>query len=98
MDRLISEQAVLDTISEWIALGEYNYTNATEYLRKRIKVIPSAEPYKGMTNGEVIETLFPNADIEYRKISVYVTISPLTNLVIFDKDWWNSPYEPQERK
>lgn len=53
-------------------------------------VIPSA--FKGLMNGEVIKMVFPNADIEYRKISVYVTISPLTNLVIFDKDWWNSPY------
>ena len=43
-DRLISEQAVLSAIGEWIAHREYDYTNATEYLRNRIKAIPSAEP------------------------------------------------------
>ena len=43
-NRLISEQAVLSAIGEWIAHREYDYTNATEYLRNRIKAIPSAEP------------------------------------------------------
>ena len=44
MDRLISEQAVLSAIGEWIAHREYDYTNATEYLRNRIKAISSVEP------------------------------------------------------
>ena len=57
-----------------------------------------AEPYKGMTNGEVIKAVFPNADIEYRKIAVYVIISPRTNLVIFDKGWWNSLYSERSDK
>lgn len=44
MDRLISLNAVLSAIGEWIAHREYDYTNATEYLRNRIKAIQSAEP------------------------------------------------------
>ena len=44
MDRLISLNAVLSAIGEWIAHRKYDYTNATEYLRNRIKAIPSAEP------------------------------------------------------
>ena len=54
MDRLISEQEVFDAISAWIALGEYDYTNATEYLRKRIKAIPSAEPKGDLVSRQAV--------------------------------------------
>lgn len=43
MDRLINENAVLSAIGEWIAHNEHTYTNATEYLRNRIKAIKTAE-------------------------------------------------------
>ena len=46
--------------------------------------IPSAEPYKGMTNKEVIMKLFPNPN----KIDGYFS---------FTEEWANAPYEPQER-
>lgn len=48
--------------------------------------IPSA--YKGMTNGEVIKTVFPNIP---RTLEWHIQN-------ITDDDWWNSPYEPQERR
>lgn len=47
----ISRQAVLDTISEW---------KQGMNLYRLIRAIPSAEPYKGMTNGEVIKAMFPD--------------------------------------
>ena len=43
MDRLINENAVLSAIGEWIAHNEQTYTNATEYLRNRVKAIKTAE-------------------------------------------------------
>ena len=43
MDRLINENAVLSAIGEWIAHNEHTYTNATEYLRNRVKAIKTAE-------------------------------------------------------
>ena len=39
----ISRQAVLEQINCWIGSGEYKYTNATEYLTKRIKGITQKE-------------------------------------------------------
>lgn len=35
----ISRQAVLEQINCWIGSGEYRYTNATDYLNKRIKAL-----------------------------------------------------------
>ena len=52
--------------------------------------IPSA--YKGMTNGEVIKTIFPEVFVtDIRDKSIILVIG--TN----DSDWWNNPYKPQER-
>lgn len=40
----ISRQAVLAQINCWISSGEYRYTNATDYLRKRINSLSPALP------------------------------------------------------
>ena len=60
MDRIISEKAVLDTISEWIAHREYDYTNATEYLKNRIKAIPSADSCEDAISREWLKTAIHN--------------------------------------
>ena len=50
MDRLISEQKVLDI------LPKYRLEEST--IAEEVKAIPSAEPYKGMTNGQVHDMLY----------------------------------------
>lgn len=40
---LIERDDVLKEIWEWVANREFNYTNATHWLQKRIEAIPSAE-------------------------------------------------------
>lgn len=49
------------------------------------KEIPSAEPYKGMTNGEVIKTVFPNIDTNFSN-------------VIDLKLWWDAKYKAERSK
>ncbi len=39
--RVIDYGYVVDAIDDWINAGEYNYTNATDYLRKRIRNTPT---------------------------------------------------------
>lgn len=51
------------------------------------KAIPSAEPYKGMTKGEVIMAVKGEAKVIDNKGY---------KLITFTDDWWNSPYNPQE--
>ena len=89
MDRLISEQAVLETIATWVKTSEPYDRNGwltPRYLYDRIKTIPTAEPYEGMTNGEVVKAMFPNIP---RTLEWHIQN-------VTDDDWWNSPYEPQE--
>lgn len=40
----ISREAVIKTIAEWLFSKEFHYTNATEYLRKRLDELPSVTP------------------------------------------------------
>ena len=63
--------------------------------------IPSAEPYKGMTNGEVIKAMFGDDKVSefmgYARIMARVGNWFNDGVVAeFDEDWWNSPYDPQE--
>jgi len=39
--RVIDYGYVVNAIDDWINAGEYNYTNATDYLRKRIRNVPT---------------------------------------------------------
>lgn len=42
--RLIDYGYVVDAIDDWINTEEYRYTNATDYLRNRIKNVPTIIP------------------------------------------------------
>ena len=98
MDRLISEQAVLETIATWVKTSEPYDRNGwltPRYLYDRIKTIPTAEPYEGMTNGEVLEAVFPNIDFGIQEFDGSMWVA-MEDIAAFTLDWWNSPYEPQE--
>lgn len=50
--RLMDYGYVVDAIDDWINAGEYNYTNATDYLRNRIRNVPTIiEAYKAESEG-----------------------------------------------
>lgn len=78
MDRLISEQAVLDI------LPKYRLEEST--IAEEVKAIPSAKPYKGMTNGQVHDMLY----------QMLVELKDGADKYGAEK-WWNSLYEQQER-
>lgn len=71
----------LDKLSEMFWDG-----NFIEIHKDDIPSIPSA--FEGMTNGEVIQALFPN-------ISIYVHGSTysVNNEYNFNSTWWNAPYQ-----
>ena len=78
---------------EEIQVGELEYTTSEVYemLEREIftdnhVAIPSVEPYKGMTNGEVIKAVFPDIP---RTLEWHIQN-------VTDDDWWNSPYDSQE--
>ena len=75
MDRLISEEEVIKAICNY--KGKFYTVHA-------ISKIPSA--YEGMTNGEVMQIVFPYETI-YKGEFGY----DLGGCTI-DFDWWNSPY------
>lgn len=43
-DDAISREAAIEELYQWVIVGEYEYTNATEYLKKRIQKLPSVQP------------------------------------------------------
>lgn len=102
MDRLISEQDVLNAICKVCAVevnpSECRYRKGLfggckEY--EAIKVIPSAEPYKGMTNGEVITKILKDA--EWAELSSDFGLAQEDTIYIkVGGYWWNSLYDPQK--
>ena len=64
-----------------------------------LQVIPSAEPYKGMTNGEVLQSLFPNIIAKVNELlgeQGTVFFEDTDDVIIFPLDWWNSPYKGEQ--
>ena len=48
------------------------------------------QPYDGMTNGDMIISLYPNLKYTIRNGRVLTTIGVAST---FDIDWWNAPYQ-----
>ena len=105
MDRLLSEQAVIETIKEW---SSYIFTTPTGDLLKLIKAIPSAEP-KWIPVSERL----PKKNVEVLATTIWdaVTIAEMfsandwfihegtTNAETDEIVAWMplpTPYEPQE--
>ena len=47
----------------------------------------------GMTNGEVIQALFPNMKTEDTPFRPLIGTDIDKGYVLFNRDWWNAPYQ-----
>lgn len=91
MDLISREKALADD-----GLAEFHRYDDYSKMREYLKSLPSA--FEGMTNGDVIKAIFPNAEVTMPR-------EPLlpTSTVIVDYDenyhnyyrigWWDSPYK-----
>ena len=57
----------------------------------KISKLPSA--FEGMTNGELIQALFPNADYCGGALFMHITNVNSIGEVSFPWEWWNAPYQ-----
>ncbi len=61
-----------------------------------VRAVPISD---GMTNGDMIKTMFPN--VECRKDilgNVFVISSAQLGHIIFRESWWNSQYTPYKNE
>ena len=56
-----------------------------------ISALSENKCFDGMTNGEVIQALFPNPRIETMSHTVWVGYEAMT----FTRKWWNAPYKAE---
>lgn len=67
--------------------------NFMEIHKDDIPSIPSA--FDGMTNGEVIQALFPYVDIEDLSFDTVISTNLDEGCVPLRRDWWNAPYKAE---
>lgn len=95
---LISREAVLDGIDKYIEKAQSTGTkdDFISFAELGVKGLPSA--FEGMTNGDVVKAVFPNAKVSMPK----EPILPISNVIVdYDEnhhnfyrwDWWDSPYK-----
>jgi len=95
---LISREAVLDGIDKYIEKAQSTGTkdDFISFAELGVKGLPSA--FEGMTNGEVIKAVFPNAEVTMPK----EPLLPISTVIVdYDENyhnyyrigWWNSPYK-----
>lgn len=99
---LINRKSLIDKLDPWYKkIKETAPDNLAEGFMQvdgLIRHEPSA--FEGMTNGEVIKALFPNAYIEYwAEYSTYNIEFPNDNDVKhFNYSWWNAPYKAEREE
>lgn len=84
---------------ESIMCGNYERETAEMFLAsfKRAAYLP-----KDMTNGDVIQAIFPNAPIDTELYTNYVMVkldyhTQYDGGLMFDKEWWNAPYKKENK-
>lgn len=65
-------------------------TDAADMLKACIAIRKGTVLPKNVTNGNVIRTAFPKAEVIEKRAVVMVGIS---RMIVFDLDWWNAPYK-----
>lgn len=107
MDDLISREAVVDAIYK----RDERLQRYKEYRNKGDRIdllgvlpeihdIPPA--FHGMTNGEVMQTVYTDSEISidetWKTVTVFLgaDVDYCEDEVRFDLDWWNSPYKTGE--
>lgn len=98
MSDLISRQSVINTIANtcfWLSADNW------EELVNCINSIPSVEnkeEFDGMTNGEVIQALFPYVKTEDTSFNTLIGTNLDKGYVPLHTDWWNEPYKAESEE
>ena len=92
MDLINREYVISIATSSCLDLDRYD---DTEEFCNEVKELPPA--FEGMTNGEVIQALFPNADYESRANFMHITSANICGVTFF-WDWWNAPYKAESEE
>lgn len=92
---LISRKAVLDGIDKYIEKAQSTGTkdDFISFAELGVKALPSA--FEGMTNGEVVKSVFPMAEIIKTTYNGFHVVEVWFGgfLVRFRSEWWNAPYK-----
>lgn len=87
---LINREAVKEQ-----AKASYHVAESMEQLGNLyedcINALPSA--FEGMTNGEVIQTLFPNANYDSGRLYMHIINVNTIGEIVIPWRWWNAPYQ-----
>ena len=87
---LINREDVIAIVND-SCLDLDNWNDAREFCNE-IKELPLA--FNGMTNGEVIQALFPNATFKDAFIDTFAEITFVgSGYALLKKEWWNASYQ-----
>jgi len=100
-DDLISKQKVLNTLDfadNALTDEERTVEKYKELLTECINVLSSNSEYPnkcfdGMTNGEVLQALFPYVKTEDTSFNTLIGTNLDKSYVPLSREWWNSPYQ-----
>jgi len=100
-DDLISKQKVLNTLDfadNALTDEERTVEKYKELLTECIKVLSSNSEnpnkcFDGMTNGEVLQALFPYVKTEDTSFNTLIGTNLDKSYVPLSREWWNSPYQ-----
>lgn len=94
----ISRRAVINEVDNYIEKAQSTSVidDFISFEELVVKVLPPVTPkqkmrFDGMTNGEVIDLLFPGADIYHNRD---FTLREM----IFPDEWWDAPYKAESEE
>jgi hypothetical protein len=89
---LISREAVANYVDNMPSELTEDGRRMIRQIRVKEFIADCSSAFEGMTNGEVIISLYPNLKYTIQNGRVVTTIGVASS---FDLDWWNTPYKAE---
>ena len=94
--QMINKQELLNELHDRFDDTEFQTYKMFLVIYNIIKDFPENKGFNGMTNGKVIQALFPYVKIEDAHFSSLIGTNLDTGFVPLLAEWWNAPYKEGE--
>lgn len=95
--QMINKQELLNELRDRFDDTEFQTYKLFLNIYNIIKDFPEDNGFEGMTNGDVIQALFPYVKIENTSFRTVIGTDLDKGVVPLSKNWWNAPYKADMR-
>ena len=95
----MNNQEAIDLLDNLIGMISDNQdSDYDDALKMGISALFENKCFEGMSNGEVLQALYPTMKTEDTSVESLIGTNLDRGYVVFQRDWWNAPYKAESEE